>query len=215
MDALVAQLDAFAPEVSAAERALAVYSAAIALADDRVMARAIEIGRRYGLNRTSFYEIVLQSYLFLGFPRMLIAAETLNRILPEDKVYDGCKPISPGESQQWFDNGMDLYKRVYGRNNQLLMDRVSAMAPEVFRWMIIEGYGKVLSRPAVSVIARELSIIAFLMMENREKQLHSHIRGALNVGASPDLVRLVIEDIGLAAGDGFDSALRIISQLIK
>ncbi|MEW6413491.1 MAG: hypothetical protein AB1483_13630 [Candidatus Zixiibacteriota bacterium] len=211
--ALTHRLDLFSPDRHPAERALALYAASITFAEDGVMAKAIERGQHYGLRRSSFYEIVLQSYLFLGFPRMLTAVETLHRLLPANNSADGCGPITTQESKQWFNEGSELYKKVYGPNNLRLMDRVSAMAPEVFRWMIIEGYGKVLSRPNVDIISRELAIMAFLMMENREKQLHSHIRGALNVGAPPELVTSVIDDIGPAAGNGYGAAKRIIGQL--
>jgi 4-carboxymuconolactone decarboxylase len=86
------------------------------------------------------------------------------------------------------------------------------MAPEVFRWMIIEGYGKVLSRPALDIVSREVSIVAFLMMEDRCKQLRSHIIGALNIGAPMEMILLVVDDIGAAAGSGYKSSKAIISR---
>ena len=87
------------------------------------------------------------------------------------------------------------------------------MAPEIFRWMIVEGYGKVLSRPEVDIVDRELSIVAFLMVENHKRQLHSHIRGAINAGSSLTLLRTVIEDIGTVTRDGYQSSLRILARL--
>jgi alkylhydroperoxidase/carboxymuconolactone decarboxylase family protein YurZ len=108
---------------------------------------------------------------------------------------------------------MNLYKRVYDSNAERLRAHVENMAPEIFRWMIVEGYGKVLSRPGLNIIDRETSIIAFLTMENRRKQLFSHIRGALNVGAGAEIVRLVVDDIGDAAGDGYKTALELLDSL--
>ncbi len=79
--------------------------------------------------------------------------------------------------------------------------------------MILEGYGKVLSRENLPLITRELSIVAFLTMENRVRQLHSHILGALNVGASEALVKSVVDDLGSSAGDGYNSALQILDKV--
>ncbi|UCE25817.1 MAG: carboxymuconolactone decarboxylase family protein [Candidatus Zixiibacteriota bacterium] len=211
-ESFLARLDSFRPQGQAGERALAMYSAAIALADDLAMTRAVEVGRRLSLTANVLYEVVLQSYLFLGFPRMLTAAENLSRTFPVESNEFELKAISPAESRQWFDRGLELCRKVYADKYEVLMNRVAAMAPDVFRWMIIEGYGKVLSRPSLDIISRELSIIAFLMMENRVKQLHSHMTGALNVGASRELIHSVVDDIGSAAGDGYDSARDILEQ---
>jgi alkylhydroperoxidase/carboxymuconolactone decarboxylase family protein YurZ len=87
------------------------------------------------------------------------------------------------------------------------------MAPEVFLWMELEGYGKVLSRPGLDVIDRELAIVACLMIEHRPAQLHSHIRGALNVGAPRELLGDVVSDLRTVAVEGYRSACGIIEKL--
>ncbi|MGD8921931.1 MAG: hypothetical protein PVH24_01690 [Candidatus Zixiibacteriota bacterium] len=207
------RLQKFDPDRYGATRALALYSAAITLADNDCMSEAADICVNHGIDRRQLYEIVLQSYLFLGFPRMLIAAEQLHSVLPEPGRTSLTTAISPSEAEDWFKRGMNLYNRVYDSNAERLRAHVENMAPEIFRWMIVEGYGKVLSRPGLNIIDRETSIIAFLTMENRRKQLFSHIRGALNVGAGAEIVRLVVDDIGDAAGDGYKTALELLDSL--
>ena len=81
--------------------------------------------------------------------------------------------------------------------------------------MIIEGYGKVLSRPGLGIVERELANVAFLMGEDYEQQLHSHMRGALNVGATEELLKTVVHDIGEAAGNGYRTAQAILTKLRK
>ena len=49
-------------------------------------------------------------------------------------------------------------------------------------------------------------------MENRPRQLRSHVMGALNVGTPAELLKMVVEDIGPGAGDGYAAALAIISR---
>ena len=51
--------------------------------------------------------------------------------------------------------------------------------------MLVEGYGKVLGRPGLALVMRELCIVATLAVTGASKQLHSHLRGALNIGALP------------------------------
>ena len=110
-------------------------------------------------------------------------------------------------------DGVELCRRVYRGNYELLKGKVEAIAPEIFRWMIVEGYGKVLSRPGLGSVDRELSITSFLMMEDRAQQLYSHMKGALNVGAPGELLAAVVNDIGEAAGAGYETALEILEKL--
>ena len=111
------------------------------------MSGAIELARCHHVPHEALYEIVLQSYLFLGFPRMLGAAEILADDFPADRNGSGTGPISPAEAHDWYNNGTNLCRRIYGSKYDDLKERVSSMAPEIFRWMIIEGYGKVLRAP--------------------------------------------------------------------
>jgi len=207
------RLETFHPDSYVRARALALYSAAITLAEDALMTSAIRVSLRLDLTGSQLYEIVLQSYLFLGFPRMLIAADCLNRACPDLKPPRTPLAVSADEAAEWTDRGVDLCKRVYDKNYGLLKDRVENMAPEIFRWMVFEGYGKVLSRPGLGIVEREMAIVACLIMENRPSQLYSHMRGALNVGADPLLVRAVVKDIGKSAGDGFRTAQKILDRL--
>jgi len=203
----------FRPERFAVSRSLALFSAAIALCDDNYTEAAIRRGLEFGADRARLYEIVLQSYLFLGFPRMLAAAECLDRAAPPPSARAAQPRFDPREAETWLQRGGDLCKKVYGRNFVALRDRVTAMAPEIFQWMVLEGYGKVLSRPGLDSADRETAIVACLMMENRASQLHSHLRGAINVGAPIELLFDVIADIGDAAGDGYREAVALMHKL--
>lgn len=206
-------LDSFSPESDRVTRALAIYSAAIAFDDEKILDRALSLGEKQGCRRDQFYEIMLQSYLFLGFPRMLNAAKHLSGCFDGREENSQLSPLSAEESALWFDRGVSLCKRVYADNYDRLKRSVEKAAPEVFRWMIIEGYGKVLSRGELEIVTREMAVVSALMVENRSRQLHSHIRGALNVGCPPALIETIIDDIGSAAGDGYRSALDIMNRL--
>ncbi|HDH57611.1 MAG TPA: carboxymuconolactone decarboxylase family protein, partial [Bacteroidetes bacterium] len=70
-------------------------------------------------------------------------------------------------------------------NFNRLLQNVSDLSPTLREWMLLEGYGRVLARPALSIDLRELGIIAILTVKGLPRQLHSHLRGALRVGVSP------------------------------
>lgn len=204
----------FRPEDDVASRWTAIYSAAIAVADSTCQHAALDGARAAEVSRAALYEVVLQSYLFLGFPRMLLASEVLQSAWPSDEPrISQLRPISEEEGQRWFSRGMELYTKVYDGNCALLQERVEGMAPEIFRWMVIEGYGKVLSREGLGVIDRELAVVACLIIENYAPQLHSHMRGALNVGCSEHLLATVVEDLGVSAGPGYNTACGIMERL--
>ena len=60
----------------------------------------------------------------------------------------------------------------------------STIHPDLDKWMLQTGYGRVLSRPGLTPRLRELCVIAVLTGQNVTPQLFSHLRGAVNVGAS-------------------------------
>jgi len=206
-------LETFRPERYSATRSLALYSTAIALADAEALVVAQHVCRHNSATGRQVYEVMLQSYLFLGFPRMLTAAEQLAKDgISSDMVSENHR-VTATDFQDWTERGEQLCRRVYDSNYETLKARVEAMAPEVFLWMELEGYGKVLSRPGLEVIDREIAIVACLMIEHRPTQLHSHIRGAINVGAPREMLYDVVSDLRTVAVEGFQSACEIMQKL--
>ena len=60
--------------------------------------------------------------------------------------------------------------------------------------MVVEGYGRVLGRPGLTLVIRGLCIVVTLAVTGASKQLYSHLRGALNVGAPPADVDLALSE---------------------
>ena len=150
-------LSGFRPLEHAAPRSLATCSAAITISDISLIGGAIDKCRSHDVNSTQLYEAMLQSYLFLGFPRMLVAAECLNSAVTDALPNQDVARVGAGDFEDWTGRGTELCKKVYGSNYRMLKDRVESMAPEIFQWMILEGYGKVLSRPGLDSVRREIS----------------------------------------------------------
>ena len=145
-------------------------------------------------------ELVLQSYLFAGFPRALNAAREWQRLGGRSaarKAQSGATVAaeqSEGEGSSYADvfewrlRGEETCSTVYGRNYDKLRENIRALHPLLDDWMIVEGYGKVLSRPGLDLVRRELCIIAACTAAAQDRQLQSHFHGALNAGASVALV---------------------------
>jgi len=132
-------------------------------------------------------EVILQSYLFAGFPRTLNAAREWRRIsgtpAPDVDVYADAQ--APGVAAAWRTNGEVTCAAVYGDMYDKLRVNITKLHPALDHWMVNDGYGKVLSRPGLDIVRRELCVVAMCALAHQDRQLHSHLHGALNVGASP------------------------------
>jgi 4-carboxymuconolactone decarboxylase len=58
----------------------------------------------------------------------------------------------------------------------------------------------VLSRPGLDLGRRELCIVAACAAANQDRQLHSHLHGALNVGVSPTAIESAIASLADIVG---------------
>ena len=70
---------------------------------------------------------------------------------------------------------------------------IAELHPDMERWMLEEGYGKVIGRPGLDLKVRELCIVSVLVGLEAPQQLYSHLRGALNAGATVDEVETTVE----------------------
>lgn len=133
-------------------------------------------------------EAILQSYLFAGFPRAL---ETL--ALWRERRPVVAEAGEPDDPALWPGRGEEVCRRVYATAYERLRSRVTALHPDVERWMLAEGYGKVLGRGGLDLATRELCIVGLLAAQDAPRQLHSHLRGCLNVGVAAAEVQEALE----------------------
>jgi 4-carboxymuconolactone decarboxylase len=91
-----------------------------------------------------------------------------------------------------FERGMRLGLRLGGQAFRQTVDALEATDGELARYLVADGYGKVLSRGELSLDDRELSIIAALACRAHLPQLKWHIGAALNIGVGPEAIREVL-----------------------
>ena len=77
---------------------------------------------------------------------------------------------------------------MYGAMYEKLRGNIRGLHPLLDEWMIVEGYGKVLSREGLDLPRRELCIVAACVAAQQDRQLHSHLHGSLNAGVAPAVV---------------------------
>jgi 4-carboxymuconolactone decarboxylase len=131
-------------------------------------------------------ECILQSYLMAGFPRALNAMREWRKV-------SGTPAPAPEEIPEpslwrWRTQGEQTCEIVYGKFYGKLRENIAHLHPALDEWMIIEGYGKILSRQGLELSLRELCIVAACAAMGQDRQLHSHFHGALNAGADRDEV---------------------------
>ncbi len=128
-------------------------------------------------------ELLLQSVLMCGYPRALVAFTIWRRFsgLPAPDTDEGQDYSQAGE---WTRRGEEVCARVYGENYRKLRESIRALHPAIDSWMITEGYGRTLGRPGLDLLRRELCTVAQTCVLETPRQVHSHLRGALNAGAS-------------------------------
>ncbi len=185
--------------VDAELRVLVRLAAAIAGGSEEVMRACIAAATAV---RTAWVEeVILQSYLFAGFPRALNAAREWRRssgaVAPPSDA-----GVEYDRASAWRDDGERTCAAVYGEFYQPLRRNIRDLHPALDAWMVVEGYGKVLSRPALDLPRRELCIVAACAAAGQDRQLHAHMHGALNTGSR-------VEDIA----DTLDALVGIVSEV--
>lgn len=156
-------------------------------------------------------ELLLQTYLFAGFPRALNAFREWRRRVPVPP--ESSAPAV--DVADWEARGRETCRAVYGRMYDKLRQNIDGLHPALDSWMIVEGYGKVLSRPGLDLGRRELCIVAACVASGQERQLHSHLHGALNVGVPAGVVRDSLDALQpVVAGDRLNAARLLFERVI-
>jgi len=139
--------------------------------------------------------------LYAGFPGALEGLRLLHREWPGPRP----RRTREGDVATWWRRGSSLCRQVYGPAIAKLLPAVRALHPDLERWMIEHGYGRVLARPGLGLRDRELVTVAALAALGWERQLVSHVLGALRVGAPAAAVHEALA-IGARAGGARERA---------
>src|SRR5439155_25380529 len=196
--------DALDPATTALVRvAAALAEGKVAVLRDRfVAARTARVPDRW------IEELLLQSLLVVGYPLALVAFGVWREVQgplsgPSDGGGGGGgggggEELAHEDWQSWATRGSAVCAAVYGRAYHKLLLNLRALHPALEDLVLVDGYGKVIGRPGLDLKRRELCTVAAIAVLGTGQQLHSHLRGSLNTGAT----RAEVEEVlALVAAD--------------
>ena len=185
-----------------ATAALVRLAAAVAAGDVSRLQERLAAAQGAAVPALWIDELLLQSMLVVGYPLALVAFGVWREIAGPTGV--GAEPLAHEAWQAWADRGPAACRAVYGRAYHKLLLNLRALHPALEDLVLVDAYGKVIGRPGLDLKRRELATVAAIAVLGAAQQLHSHLRGALNTGASVEEVEAVL---GAIDGD-LDSARR-------
>ena len=173
-------------------RELVALAAAIATGDERGIEQQALVAKEHGVSRRWVDELLLQSVLICGWPRALTGARVCRQA---GFLFDpaGEDATDYARHAEWKARGESTCRTVYGATYEALRRNIHALHPAIEAAMIVEGYGRILGRPDLDLARRELCTIAQIAVQFARRQLRSHLKGALNAGASGGVVTEVLE----------------------
>jgi alkylhydroperoxidase/carboxymuconolactone decarboxylase family protein YurZ len=144
-------------------------------------------------------ELMLQSMLNVGYALALQAFGVWREIVP---TADPGEALSHDQWREWAERGARVCSHVYGRTFHKLLVNLRGMHPALEALVVVDAYGKLIGRDGLDLKRRELCTIAEIAVLDTPRQLHAHLRGALNTGSTPEevdeVVALVEQDVDTA-----------------
>ena len=127
-------------------------------------------------------ELLLQTYLFAGFPRALNAMREWRRVHPEPSAVDVRRR---DRRRSGGADGERPARRCTARCTSKLRENIRALHPRARRLDDHRRLRQGICRVRGSTLPRrELCIVAACAASKQDRQLHSHLHGALNVGVA-------------------------------
>lgn len=167
---------------------LPLISSAAVLRKERILRKLLLSAKTNKINHRKIYEALLQTYLFAGFPSALISLKISSEVFPLTEFR--IKPEVISEKV-----GDANCKRIYGNKFKKLISNVKEFSPELSKWLITEGYGKIMGRKGLSLKEREMCNVAVLCSLKYDSQLYSHINGAIRLKNSRENIRALITNL--------------------
>ena len=180
-----------APVLDARTAALVRVAAAVARGKAPELELRFAAARDAGVPGLWIEELLLQSMLVVGYPLALVAFGSW-RGLGVAVEGDGAEDLAHAEWEAWAARGATVCREVYGRAYHKLLVNLRALHPALEDLVVVDAYGKVIGRPGLDLKRRELCTVATTAVLGTAEQLHSHLRGALNTGASGAEVEAVL-----------------------
>ncbi|MEO8665634.1 MAG: carboxymuconolactone decarboxylase family protein [Ignavibacteria bacterium] len=165
--------------------------------------------KKQGYDPLKLYELILQSYLFCGFPAAIESLKIFRKHFNDLEIQKYNHNVIEFRS-----SGIVNCKLIYKKNYKKLIENMNSLGPDLKEWMLIEGYGKVLGRPNLSLKDRELVNVAILCTHYYESQLHSHMRGCLNLGIDKKVIKKMLGNLkSISDMKNINKAMKLLDKI--
>ena len=153
-------------------------------------------------NHLAGKEAIMQVALFAGFPRVINALSFItSSALAEHFQADSSEESSSAyansstikTTEEWRQLGDMTFAAINGNVADVVKNRLHYMDRDLEDWIVSFSYGRVLSRPILSLRQRQLINIQLLTASAVLPQLKSHLIGAVRVGCTHRELRASIE----------------------
>jgi alkylhydroperoxidase/carboxymuconolactone decarboxylase family protein YurZ/ADP-ribose pyrophosphatase YjhB (NUDIX family) len=187
-------------------RSLLVLAAAAAIGDVALVARETTRALLLGETPQRVEEALLQVVPYAGFPRALLAFSAARPLLGRAGA-----PIEAAlDPAALLQSGSALFARVYGPTADRVAAGLANLHPSLARWTQEFAYGRVLARPGLTLVERELLAVTILTtMGGADDPLLGHMRAAARLGASPEAVAAAVD----VAPAGRDEGRALLARL--
>lgn len=167
--------------------ALARLAAGIAMGGEDLLRQRFRAAQGAGVPNRWIEELLLQSFLNVGYPLTLAAFGVWRELVPTVSD-EGGEALEHAKHADWRKRGEGAAGEVYGRTYQKLLTNLRTLHPAIEHLVVTDAYGKILGRPGFDAKWRELGTLSAIAMLEAPNQLHAHLRGALNLGWSREEV---------------------------
>lgn len=153
-----------------------------------------------------FSEVLIHLSLFLGYPAVLEALEVLSH-----SSSHRLRTVSLGAGgRNKSVKGRILFRAVYGPQTPRVLHYLEKLHPGLANHILGEAYGRIMSRGGLTLSEREIINVVVLFLQGYEKQLYSHLRGALRSGIS---LPVLVDALQYAGTLGNLSVRRVVQIL--
>jgi 4-carboxymuconolactone decarboxylase len=115
----------------------------------------------------------------------------------------------PQPEETRYDRGLATMRKMFGPGIDSALKSLQSASPDLARCLVEFPFADVYTRPGLDLKTREmLTVAALTVLGYPQAELTDHIRGALNVGCTPDQILEIILQMSVCAG--FPAALEAV-----
>ena len=185
------------PALDERTHSLVEVAVAVASGDEARLRARLESALGRGVPARWVDELLLQGMLNVGYALALQAFAVWRELNP---VSEPGEPLAPAEPERWRSRGAEVCAAVYGRTYHKLLVNLRALHPALEALVVVDAYGKLIGREGLDLRRRELCTLAEIAVLNTPRQLHAHLRGALNTGALAREIDAVLDLVEAGVG---------------